>query len=81
MNGIGKWLSVKVLFPAALVGVALVGFNVEDNVGRDLEEEGGIEDGFTLWAAVASLVAMTSVVDLVVVDLRMEVVLGFSLGC
>ena len=29
----------------------------------------------------ASLVAMTSVVDLVVVDLRMEVVLGFSLGC
>ena len=29
----------------------------------------------------AGLVAMTSVVDLVVVDLRMEVVLGFSLGC
>ena len=27
------------------------------------------------------LVVMTSVVDLVVVDLRMEVVLGFSLGC
>ena len=26
-------------------------------------------------------VAMTSVVGLVVVDLRMEVVLGFSLGC
>ena len=48
MNGIGKWLSVKVLFPAALVGVALVGFNVEDDVGRDLEEEGGIEDSFTL---------------------------------
>ena len=29
----------------------------------------------------AGLVGMTSVVDLVVVDLRMEVVLGFSLGC
>ena len=29
----------------------------------------------------AGLVAMTIVVDLVVVDLRMEVVLGFSLGC
>ena len=29
----------------------------------------------------AGLVEMTSVVDLVVVDLRMEVVLGFSLGC
>ena len=29
----------------------------------------------------AGLVAITSVVDLVVVDLRMEVVLGFSLGC
>ena len=29
----------------------------------------------------AGLVAMTSVVDLVVVDLRMEVVLGFSRGC
>ena len=29
----------------------------------------------------AGLVAMTSVVGLVVVDLRMEVVLGFSLGC
>ena len=43
MNGIGKWLSVKVLFP-----VALVGFDVEDDVGRDLEEEGGIEDGSTL---------------------------------
>ena len=81
MNGIGKWLSVKVLFPVAAAGVALVGFNVEDDVGRDLEEEGGIEDSFTLWAVVAGLVEMTSVVDLVVVDLRMEVVLGFSLGC
>ena len=29
----------------------------------------------------AGLVAMTSVVDLVVVDLRMEVVLEASLGC
>ena len=46
MNGIGKWLSVKVLFPVA--AVALVGFDVEDDVGRDLEEEEGIEDGFTL---------------------------------
>ena len=81
MNGIGKWLSVKVLFPVAAVGVALVGFDVEDDVGRDLEEEGDIEDGFTLWAVVAGLVAMTSVVDLVVVDLRMEVVLEASLGC
>ena len=81
MNGIGKWLSVKVLFPVAAVVVALVGFDVEDDLGRDLEEEGGIEDSFTLWAVVAGLVEMTSVVDLVVVDLRMEVVLGFSLGC
>ena len=48
MNGIGKWLSVKVLFPVAAVGVALVGFDVEDDVGRGLEEEGGIEDSFTL---------------------------------
>ena len=48
MNGIGKWLSVKVLFPVAAEGVALVGFDMEDDVGRDLEEEGGIEDGFTL---------------------------------
>ena len=48
MNGIGKWLSVKVLFPVVAVGVALVGFDVEDDVGRGLEEEGGIEDGFTL---------------------------------
>ena len=48
MNGIGKWLSVKVLFPVAAVGVALVGFDVEDDGGRDLEEGGGIRDGFTL---------------------------------
>ena len=48
MNGIGKWLSVKVLFPVAAAGVALVGFNVEDDVGRDLEGEEDIEDGFTL---------------------------------